>query len=265
MIKKTMAIAASLLLASSSANAAFIAGWDFSEYVAAGVNFIDASGAPAEALDALYSDFDPTQGVGAESRAFGTAFINGQNGASASASVLSTVDQFGALGDTLPQNGTPAGDSPFDNLPQLFAEDPARGFPYSDVSLEATAATSIVFKSDLTTVGLLGTQYMLDLAGVMILGADAGTIQVEASADGAAYSAVTTLNLTDAAALYNVNLPGLLDGGTMAFVRLTFDQGNTAIDNLGISATTAPIPEPSTALMLLAGLLGLQRAGRVRR
>jgi len=48
-------------------------------------------------------------------------------------------------------------------------------------------------------------------------------------------------------------------------VRLNFGSpasGQAIIDNLTISATTTPIPEPGTAAMLLLGLAGLAVTGR---
>ena len=84
MMKKALVLSAALLLAASGANAATVAAWDFSQFLAPG--FMSTDGAnPTGQLDANYSDLDllVVPGLGADSAQFGTLFLDGTSGSSA--------------------------------------------------------------------------------------------------------------------------------------------------------------------------------------
>src|SRR5262245_63077392 len=82
-----IAVFAASLAIAGSARAAFIAGWDFTQYAGAGGLQISEDPNTFEAINsntlkANYSDFDPTFGAGGASQPFGTLYMNGTNGSS---------------------------------------------------------------------------------------------------------------------------------------------------------------------------------------
>ena len=90
-------------------------------------------------------------------------------------------------------------------------------------------------------------------------------IDVEFSTDGSSYSPVGTLNLTNVDSLFTLALSG--SQSAKAFVRLNIAgpaDGQAIFDNVTISANAVPIPEPSSAMLLVAGLVGLAVGGRRR-
>src|SRR5262245_23655043 len=79
----TTAIAAlAVLLASGSANAALIAGWDFSQFFSSGELYISEGGTEGytDVLPANYSNLLLTPGAGPAAATHGTLFFNGQHG-----------------------------------------------------------------------------------------------------------------------------------------------------------------------------------------
>ena len=134
---------------------------------------------------------------------------------------------------------------------------------WQDVSMLSQGVVDAVFSADLGAGS--ADSFSIELAGLSL--ATPGTIEVAYSADGAAYTPFTTLNLGATEQAYLVDFAGTaLDGGSQAFVRLSFSGGNLAIDNVGLSGVNAAVvPEPSTAVLTLVGLAGLFRAGRSRK
>lgn len=136
---------------------------------------------------------------------------------------------------------------------------------YSNNDLDPATATSLYYidmASDqlkvatanfnaptITTVGSLG----FDVNGVS---------GFDISGSGLSFAALTDAN-TDKSGLYTINL----GTGAATLVGAFGIGGNTAISPplLGLTAATAPIPEPETYALMLAGLAGIGFVARRRR
>jgi len=245
------AAAAIALCFSASANAAsLVAGWDFSQYFADAVHSIDGgnTAAPAD-IRANYSSLDPN-GAGSESAAFGVYHLPFVPVGDASEPLLPTA--VPGTGSLLPNMGQ----GPFNNFSVLYLEGQAS---QSDLAMVAVQTTSLVFEADLTSVPQTGNGWQITLAGATQLGG--GTIGIEFSTDGVSYVSLTTATVsTSAIAISTAAQPVTSD---RAFFRLTLSP-SVVIDNVGISADLTTVPEPTTAALLAAGLVGLARFGRRR-
>jgi hypothetical protein len=244
-------LAAALALgAAVSANAApvLVAGWDFSQYYSDSVHSIDLgqTAAPAD-IRANYSSLDPN-GAGAEAAALGVYHLPFTPVGDASEPLLPTA------GNLAPNQAQ----GPYNNYSVLANEGQVNT---NDLAMLAVSATSIVFESDLRGVPEIGNDYQISLAGKSTSGS--GSIGVEFSTDGTVFVSIGSLSLTGSAALLQSAIQTLGSAADRAFFRLTLSPG-AVIDNVGISASLLTVPEPSTALLLAAGLFGLARIGRRR-
>jgi hypothetical protein len=262
---KPLVIALALAFAvSAQANAAsMVAGWDFSQYFSDGLLSIDGA-TFTNTLSANYSDEDPN-GLGTESAAFGTLLMDGTNGSHSTP--LDGSDPFVPISPSLISNADapgiapPFGSGAAHNI--LCTSEASQAF-CSDLAMIANDAVAMpVFQADVSPTGLPAAEdWVLSLGARTFSGT--ATVGVEVSLDGSAYDLVDTLSLTDVDTAYNVPLGAALDGASEVFVRLGFDpaSGNPMIDNVAISAQI--IPEPGTALLTLAGMVGLAAMGRRR-
>jgi PEP-CTERM motif len=236
--------------AAATANAApvLVAGWDFSQYYSDSVHSIDlgASAAPAD-IRANYSSLDPN-GAGAQAAAFGVYHLPFTPLGDASEPLLPTA------GNLAPNQAQ----GPYNNYSVLTNEGQVNT---NDLAMLAVSATSIVFESDLRGVPQIGNDYQLSLAGRSTSGT--GSIGIEFSTDGTAFVSIGSFALTGSAALLQSAIQTLGAAADRAFFRLTLSP-DAVIDNVGISANLTTVPEPTTALLLATGLLGLVRCGRRR-
>jgi hypothetical protein len=246
--------AAGLALAvSGSASAApvLIAGWDFSQYFADSVHSIDGgnSAAPSD-IRANYSSLDPN-GAGAQAAAFGVYHLPFTPVGDASEPLLPTsVPGTSSLLPNMSQG-------PYNNFSVLALEGQAS---QSDLAMVAVQATSLVFEADLSSVLQSGADWQITLAAATQLGT--GTIQIDFSADGTTYVSLGTTNVTTSAIAFSTVAQAT--ASDRAYFRLSLSP-SVVIDNVGITANLVPqVPEPSIAVLLGAGLLGLGYLGRRR-
>jgi hypothetical protein len=269
-----IATAASLALA-GPARADLIGGWDFSQYTTAG--FLSTDGQTLQnTLDANFSDLDTTGGTGTESNAFGTMHLDGTLG---SFDTPLSFDGQLAGGDPFAPQAVPPGNDLASNQNQAFLQySPSAaacvqqqselmpGANCSTFAMTAVQSVSVVFHllPSALNPDQWGEDWTLTFAGKMLSGTGT-TIGVEFSVDGTNYVPKGTANLTATDTAFSFDLDPVLT--PEAFVRLVINASGSvvpAIDNVGVEATLTLIPEPGTALLLLAGLGGLATAGRRR-
>jgi hypothetical protein len=264
---KTKSLIASLasfglsVLVASSAQAATIAGWDFSQYGAAGFLTLDF-GTFVNTLQANYSDLDPN-GAGAESQAFGIMRMDGNAGSTFVDPDPGGTPAFIPTDFSLTSNLTaPAVAGAFDSHGILFDE--GQGFT-NFLSMTAQGGVSVVFQADLTSTPQSGEDWVLTFGGKTFAGV--APVSIAVSTNGTTYTSLSPVNLTTVDTPFSVPLSGLGTTPT-AYVRLSFaapgtgGQNQAILDNLALSATL--VPEPGTTGLFLAGLVGLVRFGSRR-
>jgi hypothetical protein len=253
-----MAAIAASALSAGSAHAGMIAGWDFSQYLGAGVLSTDGA-TGANTLDANYSNLDPTFGAGAESAQYGTMYIDGQFGST-------NVDPFGAVQEFLPTSdslvsnlnaGVPGGGQPFDSASTLISE----GQAFANVlSMTAPGAASVVFEADLGGRPLQATDWLMTLGGKTFSGV--AVVNVQISIDGVNYASAGNISLDTNDKPFTVSFAGVTASTIYAKLIFAAGAGQAIIDNVAISATTTPVPEPASFVLLG---VGLAFAGALRR
>ena len=262
MKRKTLALTASALLLAGTiatpAQATMVAGWDFSQYLA---GFLSIDGATfTDTLDANYSDIDPTFGAGAESASYGTLFLDGSFGSTATP--LDGTDPINPITPSLVSNaGRPSALTFNDGAACNVLVNEGQSFS-NDNAMIATDAATAAFAADLASIPESGSDWILSFGGRTDAGS--ATVQVEFSSDGVNFAVISSENLNTVDTLFEVNLGA--DTTDQAVVRLTFDvsNGNALIDNVALDATLASVPEPSTLALVLAGLVGIGGFGRNR-
>jgi hypothetical protein len=277
-----IAVFAAALFVAGSAQAAFIAGWDFSQYAGGGglqvSEDIDENPINSDTLKSNYSDYDPTFGAGGDSQDYGTMYINGMNG-STDVDENALVPVFRATSGSLGQNLTtpganevPSGDVNFGATSTVLQTGPGNylagtGQDYTiSLSMIASATVNVVFEANLTALGALneGQNWTLAFSGRTNTGDS--NVSIEFSTDGSTWTAPTIVNLSATDALFTHLVPG--NQSDKAFFRLGFAGSaslNPRIDNVTISGDVSLIPEPGTAMLMLLGLTGLGVAGRRHR
>jgi hypothetical protein len=250
---KSLAIATAVALSAGFAGtsqAAMVAGWDFSQYAGPGALTIDGAEG-ADTLGANYSDFDPT-GLGPDSGAFGTMYINGLYGST-------LVDPFGSAPAFLPTDinlasnvTAPGGPISFNQNDNQISEGAIFA---NELGMVNQAAVQVVFGANLLGAPGQGSDWSLSFGGRTEAGVAA--VQIEFSTDGSAWFSFGSVNLTAVDTPFEVAL-GTAATDT-AFIRLTFaapsaSVGRAVIDNLAVNATVVPVPEPTAALLCAVGL-----------
>ena len=274
-----IAVFAASLSIAGSARAAFIAGWDFTQYTGAGTLQISEDPNTFEpitrnTLRSNYSDFDPTFGAGGDSQPFGTMWMNGTNGSTlvdpdSTNIILPTTGSLAPNLSTPGDNEVPIGDVAFDasaGVLQVGAGnyEAGTGQDYRNLlSMRALSNVSVVFEANLSALSS-GENWSLTFAGVSSTATS--DVTIEFSSDGINYAALTAASLTTTAAAFTRSVVG--NAGDNAFFRLGFTSTGAnpipRFDNVTISADVTVIPEPGTAALFLLGLVGLGVAGRRR-
>lgn len=262
---KPLAIAAAIASLTGGAQAATIAGWDFSQWFGSGILTTDGLTA-SNTLDANYSNLDPTNNAGAESAQYGTLYFDGQYGSSSVVPDGSGSEIFqptaGSLISNLSAPVTGPGTNPFDSLTVLASE----GQQFTELlSMGAIAPVQVVFEATLGTVPFSASNWRLTFGG---RASNPANVVVGFSTNGVDYFSAGQVTLGQADTPYSLGLGNLTDERRV-FVRLGFQQaagaGTSFIDNVAIQADLQGVaPEPMALGMLLLGLSGLA-AVRVRR
>jgi hypothetical protein len=275
-----IALFAAALTISGGAQAAFIAGWDFSQY--AGQGSLQVSEDPdtadpinADTLRSNYSDYDPTFGAGGDSQDAGTMYINGQFG-STNVDENATIPVFRALAGSLTNNVTlpgsnevPVGDVNFNassGVLQVAAGNYLAGTGQDfnvTLSMIATATVDAVFAAHVSAVdpGMQGSNWSLSFAARTASGT--ASVGLEFSTDGSDWTVLAPADLTTTDTLFTRDVLG--EAGENGYFRMRFTStGTPRIDNVTISGDITPIPEPGTAMLMLLGLTGLGVVGRRR-
>ena len=271
-MKRALAIAVVLVFSSSAHADSLVAGWDFSPFVSGFLSLDGAtfdgnafSGNP-DALRANYSELDPN-GLGAEAGAFGTMYLNGQF--DSFDTPLDGSDPFRPQGSDLLSNNTqsPAfmGSASAFNI--LTNEGQGQT---NQLSMRATGSSllDVVFGADLATAPAaqaLGSNWQISFAANTL--SDSSSIGVFFSETGVSgsYNLIQNVQIDTNDTAYMVDVGGT--GLSSAFFKLAIQGDATidpGIDNVAIRADLAPIPEPGTALLCLAGMAGLGLFGRRR-
>ncbi|RIL01360.1 MAG: hypothetical protein DCC71_18035 [Proteobacteria bacterium] len=229
------------LLAGGPARAQVVAGWDFSQYFVDGALSLDGETLVAT-LPANYSDFDPSYGAGPESAAFGTMYLDGTYGSTATPldidndPIVPSAAANGSLLSNLgaPENGEPSPDVAFDACTVLATQ----GQAFCNLLvLTALAPGSVVFEADLGPAGETADGWTVTFAGKTSAGTS--TLSVDVGTDGG-FSASRSVELTTTDALYTVGIEGA--ASQKALVRFGFDPMGTDqpfLDNVAISVPEA--------------------------
>ncbi len=257
-MKMKALILAGLMLGASSAQAATIAGWDFSQYTD---GFLSVDGATLSdgTLDANWADLDTVgaPGLGAGANAFGD--LNLGITPTGADPIVPTSATLGG-GSLTSNNDTPAaGVMDFTSTATLQADGQTL---WNDVALRVDSALDIVFQASLSSIGQIGNGWSLQLAGQTAALGETSTIGAALSTDGVNFGATQNLSVNQADSLLVADFLTEGDGSDTVFIRLSFDGVSTFIDNVTILADpVVATPEPSVAL-LFAGLAGLAVFGR---
>ena len=258
---------ASLALAGTS-QAALIAGWDFSQYSNPGFLTIDGASL-TNTLQSNHSALDPTNQSGLESNLYGTLHLDGLYGSFNTP--LDFADPVQPFEGSLTSNASQAflgyGSGAACTQGQIESMPGANCNDFSLINATDTPV-AVVFEANPGATNPLqaGENWGISFAGKTVA-AGTQSILVEFSPDGTGYVTVGTANLTGLDTLYTFAAPAGISA--KGFFRLNLTGTATAagtpqIDNLGISAGLVLVPEPGTAMLLLAGLAGLAKTGSRR-
>ncbi len=257
-IKNLMAgLGLSIALATSAQAASLVAGWDFSQYVAENTLSID-NATFTTTLGANYSALDASFGAGPDSAPYGTMYIDGQFGSTNITPDGSGNEPFVPIAGSLATNLTApqlgGGASPFDSLSVLLSQGQQSAELFR---MQAISGVSVAFQADPGTQQ--GSDWVLTFAAQTFGGA--ATVNIAYSTDGTTFVSAGSraLSAIDTAFSVALGAPGVLSNRMI--VQLSFS-GNASLDNVALSANL--VPEPATASLLAAGLLGLVRFGRRR-
>jgi hypothetical protein len=250
------------------AAARMIAGWDFSQYIGAGLLSVDGVN-PADTLSANYSNLlpettTPPYALGPNAAPFGTLYYNGAFGSSDFEITGTGTEPFSPAPGTLISNlDAPilSGDSLYSFNDGIALQQSGQSYfnPLTGV-VQINGPLRLVFRADLSTVPETGTDWSISFAGQTLRGVTA--VSIEFSTDGTNYSSAGVRTIDTLDQRFFVRLS---DGPSeQAFVRMNFDPTEDqfpAIDNVAININ---LPEPAGALGAVAAFTALALRARCR-
>lgn len=257
-IRHLVAALAVTALFGGTAQAAVIAGWDFSQYAFAGnLFFDDEAGADypgANTLGANYSNL-VVNNVGPAAAAYGSLSFNGSNGSSSVTPVGDASEVFLPVAGSLAGNALGIAPNPFDSHVLLGAAgQDATNF----LAMAATGIVKVVFAADLSSDPQQGMNWTLSFGAKTFAGNS--EILIEYSTDnGANWLTAPAAQLSTDDTPYTRALASATADRLLVRFNLLGDQ---VIDNVAISADL--VPEPLTSSLLATGLAGLALFGRRR-
>lgn len=249
-MKSKLLVTLTALVAASSAQAALIAGWDFSQYTADGFRSIDDN----ITVDVLSANYSSLAAIGPASAPFGTMFIDGTNG-STNDSAASLIIPTAAL---LPV----ANLGSFENSSVLTSN----GQPFfNNLALLGAGSANVVFKADVSSISAFNYETWIFSFGAVTT--TSNSLGLAYSTDGISFTGLTSQAITSTDTLYTVALPAITTDEL--FIRVAFSSSGVdavAIDHVAINATAiAAIPEPSSyAAIAGTALLGFAALRRRR-
>jgi hypothetical protein len=232
-----------------------VAGWDFSQYLGAGLLSIDGA-TFTDQLAANYSDLDPTFGAGLESAAFGTMHVDGTFG-STNVDEASAGAQFVPTSDSLVSNLDAPAFNSFDSFTILLDEE-SQVFA-NPLSMIASGPVDVVFEADLTSAGQTGSNWRVSFGGRTFSGTS--NVAIGFSSDGSSYGSFGSVQLTENDTAFDVDLGAA--ASQAGFVRFSFDPVGEAlpiIDNVAIH-----VPEPGGGILAVTAWLAVQGVSALRR
>lgn len=249
-----------------------VAGWDFSQFFGNGLLSIDAQTA-TDFVDANYSDFDPTFGVGAESAAFGTLYFGGQFGSLSFTIDFSGDEPFTIANEDLISNRDAPREVDFGSSSALNILEQEGQLFQQNFSGLFTQMVDVVFEADLRSEGLVGNVWTISFAGISQVALVDGIRQrppalvtFESSTDGANYVPIGSVTVDEVDTRFELPLDPSTDGAERVFVRVGFDPAmneRPILDNVALTAIQVPEPAETlaggAALASLALLYGLRR------
>lgn len=255
-------------LAAGDTHARMIAGWDFSQYLAAGILSVDGTTA-AEVLAANYSNLLPETtappfALGPNAAPFGTLYYNGQFGSSDFDIDFTGTEPFVPAAGTLVSNlDAPilSGHSVYSFNDQAALQTSGQTIfnPLTGV-VQINGPLRLVFRANMSTVPETGTDWSISFAGQTLRGST--DVAVHFSTDGSTYEPIEVVTIDTVDRQFFVRLdPGPSE---LAYVRLDFDPAEDqfpAIDNVAINIE---LPEPASALSGVAAGLALALRARMR-
>lgn len=233
-MKKTLSIALIFSFAAAAANAALLAGWDFSQFTTDGSDDVDFTYESQNSLKANYSDLG-TPGLGSASNPFGEVTWNTAGAVVANGTNLTSGQSLSGISSKV---------NSFDSA------------NVSDGGQQGSGSFSAQAGGEALTFEITAGSTYQSLAfqfGAATYDSSAGTVDVLAGTSVGNLSAIgSQISLTSAEDLYSVSLASL---GSASTFYVQFQGSNNALfDNVAFTGTV--VPEPSV-YATIAGALAL--------
>lgn len=274
---KLIAIASMIAVAATAGTASgdLVAGWDFSQYrnpgflTIDGTTFEDTLGANYSHLAAgLVIAGQPQNGVGPLASQFGKLFFDGTEGSTnineipPNADVVPIGRVRGSRRGAIRSNLIPLkilGRNSFNAFRALKARGQRNGHNLSMAAIDGT--NDLVFRA---ASGVDATDWELSFGARTIVGTATVSVDYDpACSENWIPASPASVAVDGDDEKYEFDLGAASDWRQCVRVRMPTVSGRPVIDNVAIVATT--VPEPATAVLFVAGAMGLAALSRTRR